>query len=115
LILKGKMKNAPAKKLGLELAAATSGVRAIVDRLKVARASRTSSFAASNSLFNIAGSVSLPRMIATHACEIQGAPHTPVATTAPRLSFGCFTDFTGRYSTVRWVISRNSSSAPPAR
>ena len=57
LILEGTMKNAPAKKLGLELAAATSGMRAIVDRLKVARASRTSSFAASNSIFNIAGSV----------------------------------------------------------
>jgi osmotically-inducible protein OsmY len=36
LILEGTMKNVAAKKLGLELAAAMSGVRAIVDRLKVA-------------------------------------------------------------------------------
>jgi osmotically-inducible protein OsmY len=36
MILEGTVKNVAAKKLGLELAAATPGVRAIVDRLKVA-------------------------------------------------------------------------------
>lgn len=36
LILEGTMKNVAAKKLGLELAAATPGVRDIVDRLRVA-------------------------------------------------------------------------------
>ncbi len=35
LILEGAMKNVAAKKLGLELAAAASGLRGIVDRLKV--------------------------------------------------------------------------------